>query len=264
MTTTLKFNTFQPYFRLIPFMKALEKLGKYSLLLYRSLRSLYEFNTYKKNLVNELLKIGYESVPIVLLTGVFTGAVMTIQTAYQLNIAFVPISVIGSITSESLLIELSAVITSLVLAGKVGARIATELGTMRVSEQIDALESMGFNSVSFLVLPRVLSGLIMFPLLYIFASVSGILGGLAAAYFSGALPPAEFMQGAREFFFPWDVTFGMLKAFVFGYVITSISCFKGYYATGGAEGVGNSTTQATVLSCIYVLLADFVLASVFL
>lgn len=245
-------------------MEALEKLGRYGLLLYRSLRSLYEFNTYKKNFVNELLKIGYESVPIVLLTGIFTGAVMTIQTAYQLDIAFIPISIIGAITAESLFIELSAVITSLVLAGKVGARIATELGTMRVSEQIDALESMGFNSVSFLVLPRVLAGLIMFPVLYIFAAVSGVAGGIAAGYLSGVLPPAEFMEGAREFFYPWDVTFGILKAFVFGFVITSISCFKGYYASGGAEGVGTGTTQATVLSCIYVLLADFVLAAVFL
>ncbi|WP_138432011.1 MlaE family ABC transporter permease [Fodinibius saliphilus] len=245
-------------------MEALEKLGRYSLLLYRSLRSLYEFNTYKKNLVHELLKIGYESVPIVLLTGIFTGAVMTIQTAYQLDSAFISKSFIGSITAESLLIELAAVITSLVLAGKVGARIATELGTMRVSEQIDALESMGFNSVSFLVLPRVLSGLIMFPMLYIFASISGILGGLVAGFMSGAVTPAEYVEGARALFYPWDVTFGLLKAFVFGYVITSISCFKGYYASGGAEGVGNSTTQATVLSCIYVLLADFVLAAVFL
>ncbi|NGP88643.1 MlaE family ABC transporter permease [Fodinibius halophilus] len=245
-------------------MEALEKLGRYSLLLYRSLRSLYEFNTYKKNLINELLKIGYESVPIVLLTGIFTGAVMTIQTAYQLDSAFISKSFIGSITAESLLIELAAVITSLVLAGKVGARIATELGTMRVSEQIDALESMGFNSVSFLVLPRVLAGLIMFPMLYVFASISGILGGLAAGYLSGAVTPAEYVEGARALFYPWDVTFGLLKAFVFGYVITSISCFKGYYASGGAEGVGNSTTQATVLSCIYVLLADFVLAAVFL
>lgn len=245
-------------------MESIEKLGRYSLLLYRSLRSLYEFNTYKRNLINELLKMGYESVPIVLLTGGFTGAVMTIQTAYQLDLAFVPLSIIGAITSQSLLIELAAVITSLVLAGKIGARIATELGTMRVSEQIDALESMGFNSVSFLVLPRVLSGLIMFPILYIFASIAGILGGLTAGYLSGALAPAEFMQGARQFFYPWDVTFGILKAFVFGYVITSISCFKGYYASGGAEGVGNSTTQAIVLSCIYVLLADFVLAAVFL
>ena len=245
-------------------MEALEKLGKYGLLLYRALRSSYEYNNYKRNLVNELVKIGYESVPIVLLTGIFTGAVMTLQTAYQLEVAYVPQSVIGAIVSESILIELAAVITSLVLAGKVGARIATELGTMRVSEQIDALESMGFNSVSFLVVPRVLAGLVMFPILYIVASVSGIGGGLVAGVLAGVLPASEFMEGAREFFFPWDVSFGMLKAFVFGYVITSISCYKGYYATGGAEGVGTSTTQATVLGSIYVLLADFVLAAILL
>jgi len=245
-------------------MDILQKIGKYGLLLYRALRSLYEFSTYRRNLINELVKIGYESVPIVILTGIFTGAVMTLQTSYQLDIVYVPRSVIGSIVSQSLLIELSAVITSLVLAGKVGARIATELGTMRVSEQIDALESMGFNSVSFLVVPRVLSGLIMFPILYIVAAVSGIGGGLFAGVVSGALPASEFMLGARQFFYPWDVTFGFLKSFVFGFVITSISCFKGYYVTGGAEGVGTGTTQATVLSCMYVLLADFVLAAVVL
>lgn len=245
-------------------MNALEKLGKYALLLYKALRSSYDIKIYKNNLVNELVKIGYESLPIVLLTGVFTGAVMTLQTSYQLDIAYVPRSIIGAIVSESILIELAAVITSLVLAGKVGARIATELGTMRVSEQIDALESMGFNSVAFLVVPRVLAGLIMFPVLYITASIAGVGGGLVAGMLSGALPASEFMLGAREFFFPWDVIFGMLKAFVFGFVITSVSCFKGYYATGGAEGVGTSTTQATVLSCIYVLLADFVLAAIVL
>lgn len=245
-------------------MDALQQVGKYGLLLYRAFRSLLEVRSYRSNLVNELTKIGYESVPIVLLTGVFTGAVMTLQTAYQLELAFIPRSIIGAITSESILIELAAVITSLVLAGKVGARIATELGTMRVSEQIDALESMGFNSVSFLVLPRVTAGLIMFPVLYIIAAIFGILGGLAAGVISGTLPAAEFMQGAREFFYPWDASFGLLKAFVFGFVITSISCFKGYYASGGAEGVGKGTTQATVLSCIYVLLADFALAAIVL
>lgn len=245
-------------------MDALQQVGRYGLLLYKAVRSLLEFKSYRSNLVSELTKIGYESIPIVLLTGIFTGAVMTLQTAYQLELAFIPRSIIGAITSESILIELAAVITSLVLAGKVGARIATELGTMRVSEQIDALESMGFNSVSFLVLPRVIAGLVMFPILYIIASFFGILGGLMAGIISGALPAAEFMQGAREFFYPWDFSFGLLKAFVFGFVITSISCFKGYYASGGAEGVGKGTTQATVLSCIYVLLADFALAAIVL
>ena len=245
-------------------MEAIRQLGQYATLLYHALRSILEFSTYRKNLFQEFVKIGYESIPIIMLTGVFTGAVLTLQTAYQLDTDIYPASIVGSIVGQSIIIELAAVIGALVLAGKVGARISTELGTMRVSEQIDALESMGFNSVTFLVVPRVLSGILMFPVLYVVAAVMGISGGLLAGTLDGILPAAEFMQGAREFFFPEDVVFGVVKSFVFGFVITSISSFKGYYASGGAEGVGNATTQATVLSCIYVLLSDFVLAALLL
>lgn len=245
-------------------MNAFKELGNYSTLLYQALRSSTEFKTYRKNFFQELVKVGYDSVPIIMLTGIFTGSVMTLQSAYQLQSAFIPLSTIGAVVSESILIELAAVISSLVLAGKVGARIATELGTMRVSEQIDALESMGFNSVSFLVVPRVLAGILMFPVLYIVASVFGIGGGVAAGYFSGTVPPSDFLQGARMYFYPWNVVFGFVKMFVFGFIITSVSCYKGYYARGGAEGVGKSTTNATVLSCIFVLLADFILAALLL
>lgn len=245
-------------------MEAIRQLGQYATLLYHALRSIMEFSTYRKNLFQEFVKIGYESIPIIMLTGVFTGAVLTLQTAYQLDTDIYPASIVGSIVGQSIIIELAAVIGALVLAGKVGARISTELGTMRVSEQIDALESMGFNSVTFLVVPRVLSGILMFPVLYVVAAVMGISGGLLAGTLDGILPAAEFMQGAREFFFPEDVVFGVVKSFVFGFVITSISSFKGYYASGGAEGVGNATTQATVLSCIYVLLSDFMLAALLL
>ena len=245
-------------------MEALRQLGQYATLLYNALRSILEFSTYRKNLFQEFVKIGYESIPIIMLTGVFTGAVLTLQTAYQLDTDIYPASIVGSIVGQSIIIELAAVIGALVLAGKVGARISTELGTMRVSEQIDALESMGFNSVTFLVVPRVLSGILMFPVLYVVAAVMGISGGLLAGSLDGILLAAEFMQGAREFFFPEDVVFGVVKSFVFGFVITSISSFKGYYASGGAEGVGNATTQATVLSCIYILLSDFALAALLL
>lgn len=246
-------------------MEAIRQLGQYATLLYHALRSILEFSTYRKNLFQEFVKIGYESIPIIMLTGAFTGAVLTLQTAYQLGAdTYLPISVVGSIVGQSIIIELAAVIGALVLAGKVGARISTELGTMRVSEQIDALESMGFNSVTFLVVPRVLSGILMFPVLYVVAAVMGISGGLLAGSLDGILLAAEFMQGAREFFFPEDVVFGVVKSFVFGFVITSISSFKGYYASGGAEGVGKATTQATVLSCIYILLSDFMLAALLL
>ena len=138
-------------------MDALNQLGKYSLLLYRALLSSTEVNTYRKNLFSEFVKVGYESIPIIMLTGIFTGAVLTLQTAHQLDTGLFPIYIVGAIVSQSVLIELAAVISGLVLAGKVGARMATELGTMRVTEQIDALESMGFNSVSFLVVPRILA-----------------------------------------------------------------------------------------------------------
>ncbi|GAB5410746.1 MAG: ABC transporter permease [Balneolaceae bacterium] len=241
-------------------MKSIKQFGQYSLLLYQALRSILEFSTYRKNLFSEFVKVGYESIPIIVLTGFFTGAVLTLQTAYQLDTDLYPVSIVGSIVGQSILIELAAVIGGLVLAGKVGARISTELGTMRVSEQIDALESMGFNSVTFLVVPRVLAGICMFPILYITAAAMGIIGGVIAGAVDGILPSAEFMIGARQFFYPEDVVFGMLKSIVFGFVITSIACYKGYFAFGGAEGVGNATTQATVLGCIFVILTDFILA----
>ena len=135
---------------------------------------------------------------------------------------------------------------------------------MRVTEQIDALEAMGLNSVSYLIAPRVIAGVIMFPILYIAACFVGISGGLLVANFGGYLTTSEFVQGARDFFRPFDAVFGLIKAFVFGFIITSISCYKGYHTGGGAEGVGRSTTQAAVLSCVYILIADLVLATVLL
>ncbi len=245
-------------------MNLFEELGQYCQLLYKTLLSSTEFRTYGNNFLSEMVKTGYDSLPIILLIGVFTGSVMTIQTAYQLQTSLIPKSTIGAIVTESTLIELAAVISSLVLAGRVGARMATELGTMRVSEQIDALESMGFNSVTYLVMPRLLAGIVMFPILYIFAATSGILGGVFSGALLGTLAPAEFMTGAQQYFYGSDVVFGLTKSLVFGFIIISVSCYKGYYATGGAEGVGKATTQATVLSCIYILFADLILASVLL
>lgn len=241
----------------------LRYLGEYCLLLYRAIRSSTEFSTYRSNLISEFVKTGFDSLPIVLLTGLFTGAVLTIQTSYQLVSSLLPATVIGAIVVQSLVIELAVAISSLVLAGRIGARIATELGTMRVSEQIDALETMGFNSISYLVIPRVAAGLLMFPVLYVACTTSGIVGGLLAGALNG-LPAETFLEGGREYFFARDIIFGLIKSFVFGFVITSVSCFKGYYASGGAEGVGKATTQAAVLSCVYILLSDFVLGSLLL
>lgn len=245
-------------------MNAIQQFGYYVGLLFQALRSLAEVKTYRKNLFSEFVKIGFESLPIIMLTGLFTGAVLTLQTAYQLESNLIPRYTIGSIVARSIIIELAAVISALVLAGKVGARIATELGTMRVSEQIDALESMGFNSAGYLILPRIFAGVLMFPVLYIAASSCGVAGGALSGMADGVLPVSEFMKGARLSFFTSDILFGVIKSFFFGFIITSIACFKGYNAKGGAEGVGTATTQTTVLSCMFILLADFVLATILL
>lgn len=235
-------------------------LGQYVILIARAFGSLDEVRVYGKNWVEQMVRIGIESVPITALAAAFSGAVLTVQTAYQLASPFIPKTIIGSIVAPSMLLELAAVITGFILAGRVGARIAAELGTMRVSEQIDALEAMGINSISFLIVPRVLAGLVMFPVLYIAASLIGIGGGVLVGELGGFISAGEFMEGARQFFKPFDPYFGLIKAITFGYIITSIACFKGYYTTGGAEGVGESTTEAAVQSCVFILLADLLLA----
>ncbi|WP_028567090.1 MlaE family ABC transporter permease [Salisaeta longa] len=245
-------------------MAPLEDLGRYLILLGRAFASIDEVRTYWENLVTQMVRIGVDSLPIVALSSAFSGAVLTVQTAYQLESSFIPNTIIGSIVVPSMMLELAAVITGFILAGRVGARIAAELGTMRVSEQIDALEAMGLNSISFLILPRVLAGVIMVPMLYIAACFIGIGGGMVLGEVTGALTMNEFIEGARQFFKPFDPFFGLIKAFVFGFIITSVSCFKGYYTDGGAEGVGDSTTEAAVQSCVYILLADLLLAMLIL
>ena len=235
-------------------------LGRFALLLSKASSSLGHFGIYRKNLFVQMVRIGIESLPIVALAAAFSGAVTTVQTAYQLVSPLIPAAVIGAVVVPSLVLELGAVVTAFILAGRVGARIAAELGTMRVTEQIDALEAMGLNSVGYLIVPRVLAGIIMFPVLYSGAVVVGVCGGLGAAEVTGVVPAGEFIQGARDHFLPFGPYFGLIKSLVFGFVITSISCYMGYYTEGGAEGVGRSTTSAAVTSCVYILLADLVLA----
>jgi len=235
-------------------------LGRHILLLTRAFTSLDEVRTYWGNLVTQMVRIGIDSLPITALAAAFSGAVLTVQTAYQLETSFIPNTIIGSIVVPSMMLELAAVITGFILAGRVGARIAAELGTMRVSEQIDALEAMGLNSISFLILPRVLAGIIMFPVLYVAACLIGIGGGVLIGSAGGFLSAQEFIDGARQFFKPFDPFFGLIKSFTFGFIITSVACYKGYYTTGGAEGVGDSTTEAAVQSCVFILIADLLLA----
>ena len=254
----------------VPFVsqttRLVEGFGRYSLLLARAFnlpRDL-KLRLYGQNLIIQLVRIGIDSIPIVALATAFSGGVAAVQALYQLENPFLPVSTVGTFTEESVLLELGTLVTAFVLTGRVGARIAAELGTMRVTEQIDALEAMGVNSRSYLVVPRVVAGVLSFPVLYVVAAVVGLAAGALVAFTSPDISVDAYWTGARAFFRPYNVVYGMIKSVVFGFVITTVSCYKGYYTRGGAEGVGTSTTQATVLSCMFVLLANYVCAVVLL
>ena len=241
-----------------------ESFGKYISLISNIFRSYNSWGLYISNSIDQMIIIGTKSIPIVVLTSFFTGMVSSVQAGYQMESSITPKWVVGSLVGETMLLELAPVITCLVLAGRIGATIAAELGTMRVTEQIDALETLSFDPVSFLIMPRILSGAIMFPVMIIIADFFGILGGYFAAVYSLGISPFDYIYGLRDWFVPWDAIFGLIKAFSFGLAITSISCYFGYYTSGGAEGVGKSTTQTVVVSCITIVILDYVLAAILL
>ena len=219
---------------------------------------------YARNLAEQMVQVGIDSIPIVSLATAFSGGVVVVQAIYQLENPLLPVTIVGTFAEQSILLELGTLVTAFVLCGRVGARIAAELGTMRVKEQIDALEAMGLNSRSYLVVPRVVAGVLMFPVLYVVAATVGMLVGGVVAEMSGVLTIQTFWEGARLFFRPYDVFFGLVKSLVFGFVITSIACYTGYRASGGAEGVGQATTRAAVLGCVWVLFADYLCAAILL
>ncbi len=238
--------------------------GKYILLLKAIFRRPEKAIIYKNEIFKEMVSIGLGSLGIISIISVFIGAVTTVQTAFQLVSDLIPKSIIGGITRDSTILELSPTICSLVLAGKVGSSIASQIGTMRVTEQIDALEIMGINAPGYLILPKILGGVIMIPMLVIVAIFLSITGGYIAGVASGALSAAEFIQGLTTDFVPFTVTVAMVKAVTFAFIITSVSAYQGFYTNGGALEVGQSSTKAVVISCIAILVADYVIAQLLL
>lgn len=208
----------------------------------------------------QMLYMGVNSLPLVIFTSIFTGGVTAVQAAYQFR-GVVPMTYLGGAVGKAVVIELGPVLTALVIAGRVGASIAAELGTMKVTEQIDALETMAIDPVRYLVVPRFISGVIMLPVLTIFSNFIAILGGLAVSVWFLDLSTYSFLNSLRMFFDIQDLTGGLLKSVVFGAIISIIGCYNGFDTSGGAEGVGRSTTRAVVVSSILILLADYGIAS---
>ncbi len=241
-----------------------ENFGRYIFLIGNIFRSYNSWGLYITNAIDQMIMIGTKSIPIVILTSFFTGMVSSVQAGYQMESSITPKWVIGSLVGETMLLELAPVITCLVLAGRVGATIAAEIGTMRVTEQIDALESLSLDPIAYLVFPRILAALIMFPVLTVIANVFGISGGIIAAMTTLDIDSYQFMKGLKTWFKPWDAWYGIIKGLSFGLAITSISCYFGFYTTGGAKGVGKSTTSSVVNSCIAIMILDYILASILL
>ncbi|MBI1221846.1 MAG: ABC transporter permease [Bacteroidetes bacterium] len=238
--------------------------GRYLIFLVSMFSKPEKLGIYLSRTFSEMVSIGINSLPIVAIIAVFSGGVSTIQTSYQLIASWISKTIIGSIVSDTVILEFAPTITCLVLAGKVGSSIASEIGTMKVSEQVDALEVMGINSAGYLALPKIVAGVITVPLLIIAAMFLGIWGGLMAGVATGILPIEMFMEGARSSFKEFNVFFALIKATSFGFIITSISSFQGYYTEGGALEVGKSSTNAVVYSSVMILCADYVIAQLFL
>jgi phospholipid/cholesterol/gamma-HCH transport system permease protein len=212
-------------------------------------------------IVQQMNAVGVESLWLVLVVSVFTGAVAAVQAAYQFTAA-VPIKYLSGVILRSVVIELGPVLTALVIGGRVGASIAAELGTMKVTEQIDALRAMGINPVRYLVAPRVIAATLMLPILTIYSDAIAIFGGFVVAVTNIGISPAIYVQGLRDFFFMKDLASGILKALFFGAIIGTMGCYNGFQTEGGAEGVGKATTGAVVTSCVMVLVLDYILATV--
>jgi phospholipid/cholesterol/gamma-HCH transport system permease protein len=211
--------------------------------------------------VQQMQAIGVGSLWLVIVVSVFTGAVAAVQAAYQFN-SMVPLKVLSGVILRSVVIELGPVLTALVIGGRVGASIAAELGTMKVTEQIDALRAMGISPMRYLVAPRVLGALIMLPVLTIYADAIAIFGGYVVAVTALNVPSPTYLQGLREFFHMKDVMSGLVKAVFFGNIIGMMGCYYGFQTEGGAEGVGKATTAAVVTSCVLILIVDYILATV--
>lgn len=239
----------------------LERLGDVALMLLQAARGLVRAPRYGAEVMRQMHQVGNASLGLVALTSLFTGAVATVQARYQFS-NLVPDSYLGTVVAKSVFIELGPVLTALVIAGRVSASMAAELGTMRVTEQIDALETLAIQPTDYLVVPRFLAAAVMLPAVTVVADLLAILGGWMVAVTTLGVASQIFLQGLRTFFEIEDVLGGLIKAFVFGVVIAHMGCYFGMSTSGGAEGVGRATTRAVVAACVLILLNDYILAEI--
>jgi len=235
-------------------------IGKFVLFNVAIFSHLPKINKRFNEIMKQMKRIGYDSFLLIAVTSAFTGLVTSVQASYQTS-GYIPVSLIGVLIGKSTMIELAPVLTGLVLAGKVGASIAAEIGTMKVSEQLDALETMAIDPVDLVYMPRIIAGIVMFPILTIFSNLIGIFSAFLLSVYKYHINAFSFFTNMRDFFLPSDLIGGLVKAIFFGLIITVVGCFAGSKAKGGAEGVGRVTTITVVYSSILILITDFIVAA---
>jgi len=245
-------------------MTWLTNIGKYYVLLARIFKKPEKWSIYREQFFLEVDKIGIGSLGLVSIISVFMGAVICIQSAFGFESPWIPLYAVGVSTRDIIILEFSPTVVCLILAGKVGSNIAGELGTMRVTEQIDALEIMGINSSAYLIMPKIIAAICIFPFLIIISMFLGIFGGYAAGVAVHAVTSYEYIYGVTYDFNTYYITYALVKSVVFAFIITSVSAFYGYYTEGGALEVGMSSTKAVVYSSILVLLANVLITQLLL
>lgn len=245
-------------------MNLLTHLGRFSLMIKLMFSRPENGKMYWKEFMHQCVEIGIGSLPIVVIISLFLGAVTTVQTAYQLVNPLIPKTIIGMIVRDTIILELAPTVVCIVLAGVIGSKIASELGNMRISEQIDALEIMGINTHAYLIFPKISAALLTIPFLIVIAAVLSIFGGRVAGDLTGIIATDIFDLGLREGFQAYNIFFALTKAYTFAFLISSISAYYGYHVEGGALEIGRASTKAVVISCIVILLSDYLLASLLL
>ena len=243
--------------------KIFRHIGNYLIMMFRVINKPNKWIVFKKQLVLELEKVGLNSIGIVFIISFFVGGVVSIQTAYNLESPLLPMYIIGLASRDSLILEFSPTMISLILAGKVGSSIASELGTMRVTEQIDALEIMGVNSASFLILPKLIACILFFPILVIMSMSIGMIGAWIGGL-SADISTSEFLYGLKYEFNPFYITYALIKTIFFAFIISSVSAYFGYNTKGGAINVGKASTKAVVVSSIIILILNYILTDLLL
>ncbi|MBI4947102.1 MAG: ABC transporter permease [Bacteroidetes bacterium] len=239
-------------------------IGRYYMLIIRTFSKPEKNYIFRKRVFEEIDTLGIGSLPLVLIISMFMGAVITIQAAFGFDSPWIPLYAVGMTTRDSVILEFSPTLVSLILAGKVGSSIASEIGTMRVSEQIDALEIMGVNSPTHLILPKITAAVLINPFLIVISMFAGIIGGWGFGVLTHVVTPYEYLYGIQYDFRTFNVIYALIKTVVFAFIISSVPAYHGYFTKGGSLEVGRSSTKSVVYSSILILVFNFILTQLLL